>query len=133
MCGDYMCDEWTLVPGGAGLGATRGGRLCGRSSTRDPNPSEWKSGDSVGGSVGGNECTEGSTVAPTHYMPWHTTLPGVPAHTALAASRRPVSPLTSPSRISQAEEKLYTLVEHVPVASFKELETKVVEDMGDDE
>eukprot|EP00619_Florenciella_sp_RCC1007_P003757 CAMPEP_0205916030 /NCGR_PEP_ID=MMETSP1325-20131115/8250_1 /ASSEMBLY_ACC=CAM_ASM_000708 /TAXON_ID=236786 /ORGANISM="Florenciella sp., Strain RCC1007" /LENGTH=122 /DNA_ID=CAMNT_0053283277 /DNA_START=65 /DNA_END=433 /DNA_ORIENTATION=+ len=33
----------------------------------------------------------------------------------------------------EAEEKLYTLVEHVPVASFKELETKVVEDMGDDE
>ena len=33
----------------------------------------------------------------------------------------------------EADEKLYTLVEHVPVASFKELETKVVEDMGDDE
>ena len=32
-----------------------------------------------------------------------------------------------------AEESLYTLIEHVPVADFKGLETKVVEDMGDDE
>ena len=30
-----------------------------------------------------------------------------------------------------SDNKLYTLVEHVPVASFKELETKVVSDVGD--
>mmetsp|Transcript_66484 Transcript_66484/g.150118 ORF Transcript_66484/g.150118 Transcript_66484/m.150118 type:complete len:121 (-) Transcript_66484:169-531(-) len=29
----------------------------------------------------------------------------------------------------EADNKLYTLVEHVPVASFKELETKVVNDV----
>uniref|UniRef100_A0A7S2GNH5 60S ribosomal protein L31 n=1 Tax=Octactis speculum TaxID=3111310 RepID=A0A7S2GNH5_9STRA len=33
----------------------------------------------------------------------------------------------------EADEKLYTLVEHVPVASFKELVTKVVEDMGEED
>lgn len=30
----------------------------------------------------------------------------------------------------EAKEKLYTLVEHVPVASFKELETKVVDEVA---
>ena len=30
-----------------------------------------------------------------------------------------------------AAEKLYTLVEHVPVASFKELETKAVSDVAE--
>ena len=32
----------------------------------------------------------------------------------------------------EADEALYTLVEHVPVASFKELETKVVDDVSDE-
>ena len=126
---DFMCDEWTLVPG-------------------------WEPhvvGDSADAAVrviliranGKASAALAAALAATRApkaAPWHplTTCRGTQPylaslHTLHSPLRRPVSPLTSPSRISQAEEKLYTLVEHVPVASFKELETKVVEDMGDDE
>jgi large subunit ribosomal protein L31e len=33
----------------------------------------------------------------------------------------------------EADEALFTLVEHVPVADFKELETKVVDEIAEDE
>ena len=33
----------------------------------------------------------------------------------------------------EADEALYTLVEHVPVLTFKELETKVIDEIADDE
>ena len=33
----------------------------------------------------------------------------------------------------EADEALFTLVEHVPVADFKELETKVVDEIAEDD
>lgn len=93
---------------------------------------EWTGGNGAGD----NECHEPPAAQPApvhngrHHTLWTHTLTSTLAHPHDASS------LLSPylvTYISQAEEKLYTLVEHVPVASFKELETKVVEDMGDDE
>jgi len=55
---------------------------------------------------------------------WATGVRKIPTRIRVRLSRRR-------NDDEDSDNKLYTLVEHVPVASFKELETKVVSDVGD--